>query len=243
MKCIIIDDEPLAREGMELLVQEVETLDLLGKFGSAEMALSFLSENEVDLIFLDIEMPGLSGLEFIKTLNFQPFIILTTAYSQYALEAFELQVSDYLVKPIRKDRFLKAIYKVKEVFDLKNAGMFSIEDAKDDYIFIRHERKFVKLFFKDIIYINGLKDYVMIHTKDEKFITAMNLKTILSQLPSDIFVRSSKSYALNKNFIKSIDVDFIDLGNNIEVPFGKSYKDALKNSIIGNKLIDRKNLK
>lgn len=240
MRCIIIDDEPLAREGIELLVLEAPFLEYVESFGSAVQALEFLRSNKVDLIFLDIEMPGLNGLEFIKTLADQPFVILTTAYPQYALEAFELQVSDYLVKPIRLERFLKAVYKVKEIFDLKNSETYELENLEEEHIFIRHERKFVKLFYKDIMYINGLKDYVMIHTSEGKFITAMNLKTIMSKLPESIFIRTSKSYATNINRIKSVDLDFIILDNEIQVPLGNSYKEEFKKRVISERLVDRK---
>ena len=239
MKCIIIDDEPLAREGVQLLMDDAPYLELLGSFGSGIQALEYLAENEVDLIFLDIEMPGISGLEFIKALNKQPFIILTTAYPQHALEAFELQVSDYLVKPIRKERFFKAVLKVKEIFNLKKNEMFQVDDLEEDYIFIRHERKFVKIFYKDIFFINGLKDYVMIHTADQKYITAMNLKTIMSKLPESIFIRTSKSYGINLTKVQSVDVDFIDLGNKMEIPIGKSYKEDFKARVINEKLVDR----
>jgi len=240
MKCIIIDDEPLAREGMELLIPDAPFLELMKSFGSGEQALEYLAENEIDLIFLDIEMPGLNGLEFIKTLNQQPFIILTTAYPQYALDAFDLQVSDYLVKPIKGDRFLKAVYKVKEIFDLKSNEMYQVSELEEEHIFIRHERKYVKLFYKDMLYINGLKDYVMIHTKEGKFITAMNLKTILSKLPDSIFIRTSKSYAININRVESVDVDFIYLGDKIEVPLGNAYKEEFKKRVIADRLVDRK---
>ncbi len=240
MKCIIIDDEPLAREGMELLIPDAPFLELVQSFGSGEQALNYLFDNKVDLIFLDIEMPGLNGMEFIKTLNQQPFIILTTAYPQYALEAFELHVSDYLVKPIKGNRFLKAVYKVKEIFDLKSNEMYEVGDLEEEYIFIRHDRKFVKLFYKDILYINGMKDYVMIHTVEGKFITAMNLKTILSKLPESIFIRTSKSYAINMNRVESVDIDFIYLGDKVEVPLGNSYKEAFKKRVINDRLVDRK---
>lgn len=239
MKCVIVDDEPLAREGMELLINDVPFLELIGLLGSGVQALDFISKNEVDLIFLDIEMPGISGLELIKTLPQKPFIILSTAYPQYALEAFELHVSDYLVKPVKQDRFLKAVYKVKEIFDLKSKGVYDMEPTEEDYIFIRHERKFIKLFHSEIMYINGLKDYVMIHTKESKYITAMNLKTTLSQLPDEVFIRTSKSYAINRNFVKSIDLDFINL-DGVEIPLGNAYKEEFKKSIIQDKLIDRK---
>lgn len=239
MRCIIIDDEPLAREGVQLLLEDAPFLELSGSFGSGIQALEFLATKEVDLIFLDIEMPGLNGLEFIKALNHQPFIILTTAYPQYALEAFELQVSDYLVKPIRKERFLKAVLKVKEIYNLKKNEMFQVDELDGDFIFIRHERKFVKLFYKDIFYINGLKDYVMIHTLDKKYITAMNLKTIMSKLPERFFIRTSKSFGINLTKVQSVDVDFINLGNDMEVPIGKSYKEDFKARVIMDKLVDR----
>ena len=241
MKCIIIDDEPLAREGIELLIPEASFLEHIQSFGSGVQALDYLGANEVDLIFLDIEMPGLNGLDFIKTLNFQPFIILTTAYPQYALEAFELQVSDYLVKPIRLERFLKAVYKVKEIHDLKQNEMYQVDNLEEEHIFIRHERKYVKLFYKDILFINGLKDYVMIHTPEGKFVTAMNLKTIMSKLPESIFIRTSKSYALNINRVKSVDLDFINLDNEVQVPLGNSYKEEFKKRVISDRLVDRKN--
>ncbi len=239
MRCIVVDDEPLAREGMELLIKEASFLEHLGSFGSATAALDFITSNEVDLIFLDIEMPGMSGLDFIKTLNYQPFIILTTAYPQYALEAFELQVSDYLVKPIRSERFLKAVYRVKEINDLKFTSTYELEKIEDEHFFIRYERKFLKLFYKDILYINGLKDYVMIYTKHGKYITAMNLKTTLSQLPDSIFIRTSKSYAINMNMIKSVDIDFINLEDGSEIPLGNSYKEHFKKVVIEGRLVDR----
>lgn len=240
MRCIIIDDEPLAREGMELLILEVPYLESVQSFGSGIQALDYLAKNEVDLIFLDIEMPGLNGLDFIKTLSNQPFIILTTAYPQYALEAFELQVSDYLVKPIRLERFLKAVYKVKEIFDLKNNEMYQVDNLEEEHIYIRHERTFVKLFYKDILYINGLKDYVMIHTTEGKYVTAMNLKTIMSKLPESIFIRTSKSFGMNINRIKSVELDFVNLDNDSQVPLGNSYKEEFKKRVIEGRLVDRK---
>lgn len=239
MKCIIVDDEPLAREGMELLLEDAPFLEHMASFGNAYTALEYISQNEVEVVFLDIEMPGLDGLSFIKTLEDPPFIILTTAYPQYALEAFELHVSDYLVKPIKSERFLKAVYRIKEINDLKNVATYEIENAEDEFIFIRHERKFVKLYFKDILYINGLKDYVMIYTKHGKYITAMNLKTTLSQLPEEIFIRTSKSYAINKTNITSIDVDFIILTDGSEIPLGNTYKESVKQKVVMGRLVDR----
>lgn len=240
MNCIIVDDEPLARKGMALNVAEIKTLNLLGEFSSATQATEFLLHNQVDLLFLDIEMPGLSGLEFLKTLTTKPIVILTTAYPQYALEAFELDVLDYLVKPIRFDRFCKAVNKANEIHTLKSQPSIELSiDEKDDFMFIRSERKIVKLFFSDVRYIKGMKDYVIIYTKDTKYMTAMNVKTIHSQLPDEIFARVSKSYIINVNLVNSIELDIINLGDE-EIPLGNSYKQAFLSTYVDSKIVDRK---
>lgn len=240
MNCIIIDDEPLAREGMELNIKELDFLNLVHSFPSAIKANSFLMENSIDLIFLDIEMPGLNGLDFIRTLNQKPLIILSTAYPQHALEAFELDVLDYLVKPIRFERFVKAVSKAKEVYDMKQNPLTEISLNKtDDFMFIKADRKMVKLFYKDVSFIKGMKDYVIVHSTTGKFMTAMNIKTINSQLPDEIFARVSKSYIINVNKLKTVELDLIQLEDH-EIPLGNSYKKAFIEKYIKGNLIDRK---
>ena len=168
MKCIIVDDEPFAREGMLLNVKAVQFLESVGEFGNAISANNYLSnpENVVDLMFLDIQMPGITGLDFIRSLKKKPQVILTTAYPQYALEGFDLDVVDYLLKPVRLDRFIKAVNKAKETWELQHlaAASSSIESITQDYIYIKSERKFIKIFFRDITFIKGMKDYVVIHS-------------------------------------------------------------------------------
>ncbi|HQP03944.1 MAG TPA: LytTR family DNA-binding domain-containing protein [Bacteroidales bacterium] len=223
MKCIIIDDEPLAREGMKMNISEVQSLELVGEFDDAIKATDFLHENDVDLMFLDIEMPGVSGLNFLKDLTNPPLVILATAYPQYAVEAYELDVVDYLVKPIKLDRFLKAIAKVEEVMKLtKNTSM--LEAIEDNFIFIKSDRKYVKINFEEILFIEGLKDYVILHTLHGKYMTAMNMKTIHNKLPEDIFIRTSKSYIININHIKEIDGNDVIIHDN-KIPIGRSYRD------------------
>ena len=242
MKCLIIDDEPIAREGIQMLVDEIPYLETERSFGNGIEALEYLYFHTVDLIFLDIEMPGMTGLEFLKQVKNPPFVILTTAYQQYALEAFELDVIDYLVKPIRVDRFVKAINKVKEIVDLKEGAFYEPEpndNEADDFVFIRSDRKLVKLFYNEVSHIKGLKDYVMIYTSTDKYLTAMNIKRILSQLPSDKFIRTSKSYIINTDKIKSISHDTIFL-EEIEIPLGNSYKEEFLSQVVNKKLIDRK---
>jgi len=242
MKCIIIDDEPLAREGMELNVQDVAFLELVGQFDNALKANAFLNENQVDLMFLDIQMPGITGLEFIRSLQNKPLVILTTAYPQHALEGFELDVVDYLVKPIRMQRFLKAVNKAQELHDLYHnqaAPAASVESISEEFIYIRSERKYIRMFFKDIKYIKGMKDYVVIFEENRKVMTAMNIKTINAQLPDAIFARVGKSYIININFIDSIDQDFIQIGKE-EIPLGRTYKENFINKYIKTNLIERK---
>lgn len=239
MKCIIVDDEPLAREGIELNIEEVSFLDLVGQFGNALAANDYLMQNEVDLMFLDIEMPGITGLEFIRALKNPPMVILTTAYPQYALEGFELDVVDYLVKPIRLQRFVKAVNKAKEYFELTQKADNTIESFEEEFIYIKADRKYIRLFFKNIQYIKGMKDYVMIYASDQRIMTAMNIKTINNQLPDSIFARVGKSYIINVNFIDSIELDIIQLGNE-EIPLGRTYKEQFLKKYVKGNLIERK---
>ena len=239
MRCIIVDDEPLAREGMELNVEEISYLNLVGQFNNAIDALNFLNENPVDLMFLDIQMPGLTGLEFIRSLKVKPMIILSTAYPQYALEGFELDVMDYLVKPIRLNRFIQSVSKAKELYDLKQRAEKVEISVNDNDIFIRADRKYIRIFFKDIKYIKGMKDYVMIYTGKGKYMTAMNIKTTNEQLPDKQFVRVNKSYIVNADFIDSIGTDFINIAGE-EIPLGRTYREAFLQRFVKGKLMERK---
>jgi len=242
MRCIIVDDEPLAREGMELNVEELDYLNLVGQFSTGVDALNFLNKNPVDLIFLDIQMPGLTGLDFIRaiqSLNNRPMVILSTAYPQYALEGFELEVVDYLVKPNRLQRFIQAVSKAKALYDLKQKASKASTTVSEEDIFIRADRKYIRIFFKDIKYIKGMKDYVMIYTGKEKFMTAMNIKTTNQQLPDHQFVRVNKSYIINANFIDSIGTDFISIAGE-EIPLGRTYREDFIKRFVKGKLIERK---
>ena len=237
MRAVIIDDEPIARDGIRILADQIPYLEIVAEYGNPLMAQEYLgSKSEVDIVFLDVEMPGITGIEFLKSMPPKAHVILTTAYPQYALEAFELDVVDYLLKPIRLERFAKAIQKVK---DLSNLQQHDLEiNESEDFFFIKSERKFIKLFFDDVTYIKGLKDYVIIFTKSEKYMTAMNVGTIAKQLPVHIFSRVSKSYIINVNYISQIDVDIIDI-NGHEIPLGKSYKDHFIKTYVKGKLLKR----
>lgn len=226
MNCIIVDDEPLAREEMRNLVEEISSIEILGEFSNALAAKEYLATGSVDLVFLDIEMPTVNGLDFAQALPKDVLVILTTAYAQYALRGFELDALDYLLKPIKKDRLVKAIDKAfsyKNLLNLKE-NQNTFEDANEDAVFIKSDRKYYKILFDDIRFIEALKDYVVIYTRTNKLITAMNLKTIHQKLPAHIFVRVSKSYLINLSFIDSFDNHTIYI-DKFEIPIGDIYRE------------------
>lgn len=225
MNCIIVDDEPLAREEMQAMIRDVSQIEILGKFSNANTAAQFLKDHEVDIIFLDIEMPMVTGLEFAAHLRKETLVIFTTAYPQYALKSYELDAIDYLLKPVEKFRLEKAINKAatyKKML-LEDLTKNTIEANTDDFLLIKSERRFYKINYSDIKFIEGLKDYVVIYVQNHKLITAMNLKTIHQKIPQNIFLRVSKSYLVNKNYIESFDHHNIYLGES-EIPIGEVYK-------------------
>jgi DNA-binding LytR/AlgR family response regulator len=241
MKCIIIDDEPLAREGMQMHVKNMPQLQLMGSFSNPLDAALLLQQGSIDLVFLDINMPEMNGLDFVKTLAHTPLIIFATAYPQYALDSYELDAVDYLLKPIRFERFVKAVNKAQNYLDLlqsKDLTTNQIESVSQEFIFIKADRKFFKIYFKDINYIEGLKDYVIIHTAERKVITAMNLKTIFDQLPPTIFARISKSYIVNTAHIVSFDQFSVYL-KNAELPIGNTFKDEFFRDYVEAKIVKR----
>jgi DNA-binding LytR/AlgR family response regulator len=240
MKCILIDDEPLAREGLQKMLTGISSVELLESFSNAMDANDFLKDSGVDLMFLDIEMATLSGLEFAKSLINRPLIIFITAYPQYALDSYEMDAIDYLVKPVRMERLLKSINKAENYLKLlqKNAEEPETATVESDYVFIKSDRKYVKLFFKDILYIEGLKDYVVIQTESKKVLTAMNIKTIDAQLPEKIFTRVSKSFIVNTNHILSVDTHSIYIKEE-EIPIGSNFKDEFFEKFVATKVIKR----
>lgn len=242
MKCIIIDDEPLAREGMELNIEEVNDLQLVAQFGNPLEAAEFLSQNEVDLIFLDVEMPEMNGLDFLRSLQVKPMTILTTAYIDYAIQGYELGVIDYLVKPIRMERFIKGVNKARELYQLKQnselKGNYVTTEQTEDHIYLKADRKYVKVMLDDIHYIKGMKDYVMVYNEDSRIMTAMNLKTIYNQLDKTRFVRISKSYIINISKIMEVKNNSVIIGDK-DIPLGKTYKDYFIDNFIKNRLLER----
>ncbi len=225
MNCIIIDDEPLAREELHSMLEEISGPTVIGSFSNVLPAENFLSENDVDIVFLDIQMPKTTGLQFIEKIPKSSLVIFTTAYPQYALESYELDAIDYLLKPFNNERLQKALDKARHYSDLLSANKEnSLEKSTLEFLIIRSEKKFYKVNFPDIKYIEGLKDYVIIHTKSQRIIAAMNLKTIHQKIPLSNFIRVSKSYVINSDHIISFDSYSINFDDK-EVPIGEIYKE------------------
>ena len=224
LRCLAIDDEPLALELLEDNISQVPFLQLAGKCTNAIEAIQFLKENSVDLIFLEIQMPGLTGLQFIQSLTQKPMIILVTAYEKFALDGFNLDVVDYLVKPVALDRFIRACNKAWELYQLKNKTVENIPE----YFFVNVEYSLQKVEFADILWIEGLKDYVKINLKNSSkpIVTRMSMKALEDQLPSSKFLRIHKSYILAIAAITSIRKNSVFVGN-AEFPVGDNYKDGV----------------
>lgn len=226
MKCIIVDDEPIARIGLKTLIEGIPQLELIDSFENAESASDFMLQSSVDLVFLDIQMPGVNGIDFAKTIPKTTLVIFTTAYSEYALDSYEVDAIDYLVKPIEEDRLKKAVQKAITYHSLLiNEEKQNIEDVEAEYIFVKSERKFFKVNYNDILFIEGLKDYVIIQTDVKKIITKMYLKNILDLLPRNIFFRINRSYVINLQKIESFDNNDVFI-KAYEIAIGNSYRDA-----------------
>ncbi len=227
IKCIAVDDEPLALELIAYNIKRVPFLKCVATFNSAIKANEFLKNNPIDLVFLDIQMPEQSGMEFAKELN-KIMVIFTTAFDKYAMEGFEVAAVDYLLKPIVFERFEKACVKAKEIFELKQ--FFPEEDP---VIIIRSEHRVIKLLLKNIIYIEGLKDYVKVFTIDSEkpILTRTNLKGITGLLPQQLFKRVHKSYTINFAKITTLETDSICLGKT-RIPLGDAYKNQVKKDFL-----------
>lgn len=226
MNCIIVDDEPLAREAIELLVKDIDYLTLAGTFNNASAAARYMEQNTVDLIFLDIQMPGITGIEFAKTISRRTLIVFTTAYSEYALDSYEVDAIDYLIKPVEPERFRKAADKALAYSSLlMQDEKENIEPAADDYFFVKSDRKYFKVNFEDILFVEGLKDYVILQLEEQRIITRMNLKAMNELLPKSLFLRVNKSYIVNTAHIEAFDNNDIFIKTH-EIAIGSSYRDS-----------------
>jgi two-component system LytT family response regulator len=244
IRCLVVDDEPLALHILEDYISKIPFLELVKATTNPIEALTLVQEGNIDLVFLDVQMPELTGIQFLKIANGKTKVILTTAYSQYALEGYELDVVDYLLKPIAFDRFFKAAQKAQGIIQpsVKQAVVEPVQqvqpqqqDFLSDFIFVKSEYKIQKVYLHQILFIEGLKDYISIFTSAERIITLQNMKKMEDTLPEKHFIRVHKSYIVALNKIDSIERSRIFIGDKI-IPVGDTYRDNFF------KIIDGKNI-
>jgi DNA-binding LytR/AlgR family response regulator len=237
--CIAIDDEPLALSLIESYCKQISFLDFKGAFLNPIEALDFMSTEKIDLIYLDIRMPDLSGFQFLNALTEKPLVVLTTAYNQYGPESYEFDIADYLLKPISIEKFLKASNRAKDLFEERLKKNLNAQvELKDEYLFVKADYKLIKIKLLDILYIEGLKDYIKIYVQhmDRPILTIMRIKTFEENLPSTDFIRVHRSFLVNTNKIDFIQKSMIYIGQS-EIPVGGMYSEAFF------KFIDDKNWK
>lgn len=232
INCLIVDDEPLAQDVLDTYVKQVPLLNLVGTCNNAIEALEKMHQNTIDLIFLDIQMPEINGIDFLKSLKEPPLVIFTTAYQNYALQGFELNAVDYLLKPFSLDRFQKAVKRASELARM----MEESSQKEDEYIFIKSDQRLQKISFGEILYIEALADYVKIHTADKRYITLQTMKNMEEKLPEKYFKR------VHRSFIVSMDKIMAIVGGNVEVngqriPIGKNYKEAFYEAMQKNNIL------
>jgi two-component system, LytTR family, response regulator len=232
LNCLIVDDEPLARNLLTEYVKKISYLTLVKACSGALEAMEVLRSQPVDLMFLDIQMPEVTGINFLKTLQKKPMVVLTTAYSEYALESYELDVVDYLLKPITLERFLRAVEKASERLSEAPAPVLSVPkpEANQPFVFVKDGTKLIKIRWDDILYVEGLKDYVTIHTRQQKVISLQRLKTMEESLPADKFIRIHNSYIIALQAIDTIHKDKVQVGSTF-LPVSDSYRKSFKEFI------------
>jgi DNA-binding LytR/AlgR family response regulator len=233
MRCIIVDDEPVARKILREFVEQVNFLELAGEFENVSKTDAFLKDNKIDLLFLDIEMPKVTGLQYLKKSSLKPLVILTTAYPEYALEGYELDIVDYLLKPIAFNRFHKAVQKAKEYAEMKDAAT---PNRNTDFLFVRSEKRIEKIELHDILYIESMGNYVNIFTTSKKIVAYLTMKGLESQLPPNEFIKTHHSFLVSFSKINAIEGNQVRI-NNVLLPISRNYRDAVM------QLIDQRLLK
>jgi DNA-binding LytR/AlgR family response regulator len=233
IKCVITDDEPFARKGLQGYIEQIDFLELKGMCENALELNSLLKKEPVHLLFLDIEMPYVTGIDFLKNITTPPKVIFTTAYEKYALQGFELEVLDYLLKPISFERFMRAANKAFDYFRGQQAPA-----AAADYIFVKADSKLEKIHFSEILFVEALENYVAIHTGERKIITHLTLKMLQEKLPAGAFIQPHKSYVVSIGKINSIEGNILHISNH-QVPISKYQKDEIMEKIVNSKLLKR----
>lgn len=240
LNCIIIDDEPLSRKGLTEYICDIDFLNFAGEFDSPLTAATDFKEKNVHLLFLDIQMPKISGIEFFRSLQNPPPVIFTTAFPQFAIDGFDLNALDYLVKPVSFDRFFKAALKAKEYYEVreKNRSENSSENTREKYFFIKADNKLVKILFDEILFVEALQNYVTIHTVNKKYITYLTFKSVEEYLPSDEFIKCHKSYIVAVSKISSIQGNEIIAGTH-HIPISRNAKEDSLQKLLKGRFLKR----
>ncbi|MCS3795262.1 LytR/AlgR family response regulator transcription factor [Niastella sp. OAS944] len=236
LRCVIIDDEPIARKGLKEYMQDASFLHLAGEFDNPLKAADLLAHEKIDLLFLDIQMPKMTGLEFLKTLAHPPMVIFTTAYPQYAVEGFEWNAIDYLVKPFSFERFWKAVSKAHSMQEVISQPATST--AEPDYFYIKTDNKLVKVLYDDILFVEALQNYVAVYTTGKKYITYLTFHSIETHLPASRFIKTHKSYIVAANKVESIEGNDIAIGS-YHVPISRTERETVLQQLIQNRLLRR----
>ncbi len=237
LKCIIVDDEPVARKLLQEYIEDIDFLELAGVAENPLKAGTLITQQTIDLIFLDINMPKLTGIEFLRATKHLPMVIMTTAYAEYAADGFELDVTDYLVKPFSFERFLKACNKAREYYVLKNNIAVEMKPA-GEYFFVKCDGKIEKVLYSELIYVEAMLNYVLLHTDSRKLMVYLTIKSIAEQLPAGMFLKVHKSYIINVQKIKSIEGNEVTL-TNAKVTISQNFYDAAMKEILQDKIIKR----
>ena len=231
IKCIIIDDEPLAIKVIESHLKEFQNFEIAGTFNNPISALPLIEKENIEAIFLDINMAKMNGLEFIKSVELKSNIVITTAYREYAVESFDLNVLDYLVKPIPFNRFLKSINKITQKIAQQKEGKSETSDANDSYIFLKVDKKLVKINYEDILYVESLKDYIKIFTSTDNYLVHKSLTSLTEELPQDQFLRIHRSFTISIDKVDSVEGNSIEIGAK-RIPIGRKYLAVSKQTIL-----------
>ena len=225
IRCLVVDDEPPAREILTRYIKEIPSLELIGECSNAIQALNSLQTQSVDLVFLDVNMPQLKGTDLLKIIRHPPKVIFTTAHSEYALEGYELDIVDYLLKPIRFDRFVKAVHKVTYLDSSLHATP-AIEKKQEAFVYFRAERKMVKVLLNDILFIESMKDYIKVITSNGVIITKQSMNSVEAMLPPNQFIRTHRSFIVSLSKIKSFTHELIEV-EKAEIPIGKLFRNGV----------------
>lgn len=238
IRCIIVDDNDLYRETIGEWIQQMPSLELVASYNNPLAAQPLLAQEDIPLMFLDIEMPHISGVEFVQTLVKQPVVVFITSHPEFALEGFEQDAADYLVKPFTQVRFIKAVNKAIDKVRLRRMRELPAELAADNFIFIQTDKQYLKVNFDEILYVEALKEYIKIKTEGESLISLVRMKSVIEQLPETLFLRVHRSFIVNISKITQITQEDITV-NGTHIPIGDSYREEVREKVIKGKLLKR----